>query len=145
MRRHNEPGVFGADVQHYQYVTLQDILDFEWEAAEIFPAPSSSSEDAPRAAYVLDLSSATVLLDTFTDRRLFEHLTWEVESNGLRPSFKIESPGFVCPIPFRDEKVLANLPVLHAWAGTTSTSGVPHSWTNRPDGRRTTDAFWRDF
>ena len=92
LRRHNEPGSNAAEVHHYQYVTWTDIMNFEWEAVEVFPA-SNAREDAPRASYVLNSKSATVLLDSFTDRRLFEHLNWELSALGLTPNFTLECPG----------------------------------------------------
>eukprot|EP00622_Pseudochattonella_farcimen_P006078 FR741827.1.p1 GENE.FR741827.1~~FR741827.1.p1 ORF type:complete len:155 (-),score=0.62 FR741827.1:20-484(-) len=67
-------------------------MQFEWEAAEIFPS-CTTTHNSPRASYVLTPTFATVLLDTFTDRRLLEHLTWDLNSRGLRATHNLECPG----------------------------------------------------
>lgn len=67
-------------------------MQFEWEAVEIFQS-CTTTHNSPRASYVLTPTFATVLLDTFTDRRLFEHLTWDLNSRGLRATHNLECPG----------------------------------------------------
>lgn len=94
LRRHNGPSSVspGLDsTQHYQYVTFQDIMTFNWDAVEVFPT-STASLDAPHSSYIISLVSAKALLDIFSDRRLLEHLLWELEARGLKPSHSLECP-----------------------------------------------------